>query len=78
VRRAGYNHSRGAAILSPRIRQHGEPFPEPGSGSRHMEPGTRRAWRGRAGGEIDGMADMERARTLAGYDERLTELRRYL
>jgi hypothetical protein len=24
------------------------------------------------------MADMERARTLAGYDERLTELRRYL
>jgi hypothetical protein len=24
------------------------------------------------------MADMERARTLAGYDERLAELRRYL
>jgi len=24
------------------------------------------------------MADTERARTLSGYDERLTELRRYL
>lgn len=39
-----------------------------GGGSRHM----------RHRGETQPMADMERARTLAGYDERLTELRRYL
>ena len=32
----------------------------------------------RTRGEQTPMADTERARTLAGYDERLTELRRYL
>ena len=32
----------------------------------------------RNGGENDPMADMERARTLVSYDERLNELRRYL
>lgn len=44
------------------------PFSEVEDGSRHM----------RTRGDTAPMADTERARTLSGYDERLTELRRYL
>ena len=39
------------------------------------ESGSRHVW---TGGESKAMAETERARTLAGYDERLDELRRYL
>lgn len=39
------------------------------------EVGSLHVW---TGGETRAMAETERARTLAGYDERLDELRRYL